>query len=413
MPLYGINEIICIASSRCSKLPPHLFVCGVFGGTMRLCPGSLGRYNEHKKEKPMKRIVIAVLVILLATGGGYYYYTTTPTYSILQIRKSVQTHDVVLFQKHVDTDTLYGRLVDDVVGAQMAKMAADTNESGWGKMGQAIGAGMIQMMKPALLTGLKNSTLKYIETGNVGSNDAAGNGQAVIPTSTSTKQENANLDGMMSNFGINDKTKIDYRIVKQGKVANVYVPFVNEDLNMPLEMQFTLRDQGGYWQLVQFNNAAELMTAIEQEQEKRLAVANAEIQKSMQQNIGLVDAQKANRVDDKWGYDKKVLLQIIFQAGSDVPVAKWSGEIFVVDANQTTIFTMKAHAVFEQPLAKGVQQPMVWEVDINQFMDGHLPLWNLPEGKLGVRVKTNQLTFSDGSIAEEYTSYSDFKKKPK
>jgi hypothetical protein len=56
---------------------------------------------------------------------------------------------------------------------------------------------------------------------------------------------------------------------------------------------------------------------------------------------------------------------------------------------------------------------MVWEVDINQFMDGHLPLWNLPEGKLGVRLKTNQLTFSDGSIAEEYTSYSDFKKKPK
>lgn len=109
----------------------------------------------------MKRIVIAVLVILLATGGGYYYYTTTPTYSILQIRKSVQTHDVVFFQKHVDTDTLYGRLVDDVVGAQMAKMAADTNESGWGKMGQAIGAGMIQMMKPALLTGLKLDTEIY------------------------------------------------------------------------------------------------------------------------------------------------------------------------------------------------------------------------------------------------------------
>jgi hypothetical protein len=356
----------------------------------------------------MKKIGIAVLIILLMSGAGYYYYTTTPTYSILQIKKSVDTHDVVLFQKHVDIDTLYTRLIDDVMSAQMAKMAGESDGHGWEKMGAAIGAGMIQMMKPTLISSLKNSTLQYVETGNAkAAEDSKPDGS--VPEAGLGK-EKANLDGMMKNFGLKDKKSLDYKIIKQGKVATVVVPYDNEELDMPMEMQFTLRDQGGYWQLVQFNNAGELITKVEQEKEKKLTAANAEIQKKMRDMIGFVSAEKLNRTEDQWGYDKKVLIQIVFQSGSNVPVKEWNGEIYVLDKADALVFTLKAKGAFEKPLAKGTQEAMGWEVDINQFMDGHLPLWQLPEGKLNVRMKTARLILEDGSIIEELSSYSQIKK---
>lgn len=356
----------------------------------------------------MKKIGIAALIVLLLSGGGYYYYTTTPTYSILQIKKSVDTHDVALFQKHVDIDTLYTRLIDDVMSAQMAKMASESEGSGWEKMGQAIGAGMVQMMKPTLISSLKSSTLQYIETGNADSQTATAETDNKMPIAAGNQK--ANLKGMMENFGVKGKSGLDYKIIQQGKVATVVVPYLNEELDMPLEMQFTLRDQGGYWQLVQFNNAGELMTKVEQEKEKRLAEANAEIQKKMQGMIGFVSAEKLNRTEDQWGINKKVLIQMVFQSSSDIPLKEWNGEVYVLDGKDVLVYTLKAKGAFDKPLTKGTQEPMVWEVDINQFMDGHLPLWQLPEGNLNARMKTVRLVLNDDSVVEELSNFSEIKK---
>jgi hypothetical protein len=126
--------------------------------------------------------------------------------------------------------------------------------------------------------------------------------------------------------------------------------------------------------------------------------------------IGFVSAKKLNRTEDQWGINKKVLIQLAFQSDSDIPLKEWNGEVYVLDSKDALVYTLKAKGVFDKPLAKGTQEPMVWEVDINQFMDGHLALWQLPEGNLNARMKTVSLVLNDGSVVEELSNYSDIKK---
>lgn len=234
-----------------------------------------------------RKLLLSVLGLVAVSVGGFYYYTTTPTYSVLQIRNAVQDHDVALFEKHVDVDTLFNRLIDDVM-AQALSQAANEDNSGWSTLGSALGAGIVQMMKPTLVSGLKSSTLRYVETGELvkgGQRVAA----SAAPAVASDAAKKASLDGMASSFGLEQLKLQDYGVEKQGKVAIVTIPYRNEQLDLPLEMKFTLRDQGGYWQLVQFNNAAEIMSAIEQEQQRRLTEANNKITAAPQKPVSVND----------------------------------------------------------------------------------------------------------------------------
>ncbi len=234
-----------------------------------------------------RKLLLSVLGLVAVLVGGFYYYTTTPTYSVLQIRNAVQDHDVALFEKHVDVDTLFNRLIDDVM-AQALSQAANEDDSGWSTLGSALGAGIMQMMKPTLVSGLKSSTLRYVETGEL-VKGGQGVAASAAPAVASDAAKKASLEGMASSFGLEQLQPQDYRVEKQGKVAIVTIPYRNEHLDLPLEMKFTLRDQGGYWQLVQFNNAAEIMSAIEQEQQRRLTEANNKMTAAPQKPVSVND----------------------------------------------------------------------------------------------------------------------------
>ncbi|SDN81394.1 DUF2939 domain-containing protein [Pseudomonas jinjuensis] len=352
-----------------------------------------------------KKIALVAVGLLAAMAGGFYYYTTTPSYSVLQIRESVESHDVALFEKHVDVDTLFNRLIDDVMAQQLAKSAGGEKDA-WGKLGSAIGAGMVQMIKPTLVSGLKSSTLQYIETGDL-SKQGSPTAGPTLPAGGAT--EKASLHGMAANFGMEEGQVLDYQIEQRGKVAMVTVPYRNEELDLPLQMQFTLRDQGGYWQLVQFNNAAELISTIEQEQQRRLVAANSRIEAELGSRVQFVGSEKHNEAD-KWEINKKVYLGVAFESMSDQPLKGWTGTLEVLDADLQPYFAFNANGEFDQPLARGMRETMVWKVDINQFMDGHKELWAAPEGKLNVRVKTSLVRFDDGTSIEKLGSYAELRK---
>jgi hypothetical protein len=349
-----------------------------------------------------RKLLLSVLGLVAVAVGGFYYYTTTPTYSVLQILNAVQDHDVALFEKHVDVDTLFNRLIDDVMAQQLTKASGDDG-SGWGKLGSALGAGMVQMIKPTLVSGLKSSALRYVETGELKKPEAKPSSSSETAQSSTEK---ASLGGMASKFGLEKGQKFDYQVERRGKVAIVTIPFRNEELDLPLIMQFTLRNEGAYWQLVQFNNAAELITAIEEEQQRRLTEANNKITAELVSKIQFVGSKKLNE-SDQWGIRKKVYIQITFESMSDKSLTNWTGTIEVLGGDLKPYFIQSANAVFEKPLSRGMQESLVWEVDINQFKDGHAKLWASPEGQLNVRLKTSKLGFLDGTAIEQITTYSD------
>lgn len=352
-----------------------------------------------------RKLLLSVLGLVAVSLGGFYYYTTTPTYSVLQIRSSVQNHDVALFEKHVDVDTLFNRLIDDVMAQQLAKASGD-DDSEWGKLGSALGAGMVQMIKPTLVSGLKSSALRYVETGELKKPEAKPSSSSETAQATAEK---ASLGGMASKFGLEKGQNFDYQIERRGKVAIVTIPFRNEELDLPLAMQFTLRDEGGYWQLVQFNNAAELISTIEQEQQRRLAEANNKIMAELISKIQFVDSKKLNE-SDQWGIEKKVYIQVTFEAISDKVLTNWTGTIEVLGSDLKPYFTLPANAAFEKPLSGGMQESLVWEVEVNQFKDGHKELWAAPDGQLNGRLNTSKLGFADGTTIEQIATYNDLLK---
>ena len=235
-----------------------------------------------------KKLLLFVLGLVAVLVSGFYYYTTTPIYSVLQIRNAVQDHDVALFEKHVDVDTLFNRLIDDVM-TQALSQATNGSNSGWSALGNnALGVGIVKMMKPTLVSELKSSTLRYVETGEQ-VDEGSGAATSTAPAVASDAVRKARLDGMASSFGLEQLQLQNYRVEKQGKVAIMTIPYRNKQLDLPLEMKFTLRDLGGYWQLVQFNNAAEIVSAIEQEQQRRLTEANNKITAAPQKMVSVND----------------------------------------------------------------------------------------------------------------------------
>ena len=61
----------------------------------------------------IKRIIIIAAIIVIGLFG-YNYWINTPQYSLLQIQKSVENKDRLLFEKHVDSRKIIEEIVDDI-----------------------------------------------------------------------------------------------------------------------------------------------------------------------------------------------------------------------------------------------------------------------------------------------------------
>ena len=64
------------------------------------------------KTKFKRTIIIAAILVIGLIG--YNYWINTPQYSLLQIQKSVENKDRLLFEKHVDSQKIIEEIVDDI-----------------------------------------------------------------------------------------------------------------------------------------------------------------------------------------------------------------------------------------------------------------------------------------------------------
>ncbi len=142
------------------------------------------------------------LVTLLVLGVAFFflYVVKTPHYSLYQIHKAVQGHDTALFQRHVDLDSVYGNGLDDLIASGM-------------KREKTIGmdpfvAGIMKLVKPAVLQAMKDATLESIQKEKTGSGKKE-NGQAV--------QAN---NGLSTNNANGQPGKNDQSVKKKNKWEN-------------------------------------------------------------------------------------------------------------------------------------------------------------------------------------------------
>ena len=118
--------------------------------------------SEEKFDKTTSNnrlYIIAGIVALVIVGIVFYflYWVKTPAYSLNLIREAVEKHDLVKFERHVDTEALYNRAFDEVVQKSLSESGYENNQ---------LALGIVGLMKKTVIDELVGQTKKYVETGN-------------------------------------------------------------------------------------------------------------------------------------------------------------------------------------------------------------------------------------------------------
>ena len=170
----------------------------------------------------MKKMIGAAAAVLIAVaGGGYWYvhwYTKTPTYTIDEIRAAAVEHDPEAFERRVNLDRVVSSGTDDVMGFMMG-------DAGDAIMGTPFARDIVCAVKPAVVSGLKDTILMMVKTGTFDGTDRA--------QSHAQGQKDASANTIIEKSGARsiDFSGIDY--VKEdddGDKANVGIRIDEPDL---------------------------------------------------------------------------------------------------------------------------------------------------------------------------------------
>jgi hypothetical protein len=160
--------------------------------------------------------IAAIGLLAIGAGAAFYFYWTSPTYSLRQVRHAVDHRDVAAFEKYVDIHGICDSGVDRFL-SEASKPAA-----GAARWKNALGAGILMVMKPAMVDAMQ----KEIRT-------AIADGHVVV-------------DG---------KSRVEIRIdevVRDSHGALVWLVLPGRSFDPPrkqdAQVQVRLRDMGTYWQ---------------------------------------------------------------------------------------------------------------------------------------------------------------------
>lgn len=336
----------------------------------------------------MKKMILIMGVSLVAVSSfGYNYWTSTPEYSLIQIKKSIDTHNISLFQKHVDIDSVVNRAVDVLIG-QVLDESIDSDSSGLEALGASLAAGMVMLMKPKIVEYATSKIVHFIEEGK-GPQKA---------DQQSAKEAQKTLSGVESFFSNHKEIKQSY-LKKQENIAYLGIQRFDEKLKDVITLEFKLRKMDGYWQLVEVSNLEVMMSRIETLRSDRLAEINQPIIQRINQSISLGGFTKENREKNSW--DQKVMVSAVISNNTNEVISELLIVGEILDSNQNLVRELNLE-ISELPIGK--DQNFWWEFDINKFNDEDVKLFSLPEGKLEYIAKVHRFKLPNGELVALLTT---------
>ena len=175
---------------------------------------------------------------------------------------AVKQHDVALFNRHVDLDSVLSRGYDDVINVSMEK------EDEFTKM---MAMGFAGMLKPAIVTPLKASIMRYVETGKF-------ENQKTEPQKTETSQspakknraDNFSPKEISDRTGVNDLELKGFTPIKQeGNIAIIGAKLrdkkTEKEIILDLKMKKT---EEGIWQLFELSNIGACLKQLDEARSK-------------------------------------------------------------------------------------------------------------------------------------------------
>lgn len=215
-------------------------------------------------------LIIGLTLVIGTVGLLYYRYISSPEYSLGQIKTAFEQHDISKFEKYVDTKTLINGILDKTLN-QMSEKSTATSEAE--KLGENLGKGLINLLRPQVEELWTQQINKLVETGDIGG-----------------QNEKKGLDELWSK---NDTASFKgiKEVKKDGKVATISLEFNQPRFDTTLVIDIKMRDKGSYWQLFDISNIFEFNKTIESLEERRVGKLNEEVKKTFFQHIKLSDVK--------------------------------------------------------------------------------------------------------------------------
>lgn len=335
-----------------------------------------------KDKFTIRNIGIAVVVIaLLATCWYFFYWKKTPEYSLGIIRASIQEHDVVTFEKHVDLDALLTRAFDDVVGNSLEE------DESMGDFSKSLAKGFAQVIKQPLVMSLKDGIKQFVEKGTVDE-----------PVKDAAKQEKQQF----SPKELSKKTgaaSSEYRGVayskKDGNIALIGIKTYDKQTNKELIIELKMNAlEDGTWRVSEISNLKEYMSKLTNYRREKLAELNRPIEDSIKSVISIENISSRVAAGDPWGFSRKLFVT--------VPVSFPSGEKPSFIHGIMTIRDSSGKLLLRNGIkAQGNgnnnnQAKLSYSFDLNQFIDGHKVIINQPQS-IKIDVVLDQVKRADGT----------------
>lgn len=333
-----------------------------------------------------RKVLIAVAAVActlasgLVVGLAYWYWTRQPAYSLRQAQKAVQQHDTVAFQKYVDVEAVVSSAVDQT-------MSASLKESGGAdSLGGALGAGLIQMMKPRLVEAARTGLLRAVEGKPETTEGAAKPGDS--PFSRAFANPSAFTVGETS---------------VAGKMATVKLKIRSDWHEHDFTADIRMRDAGGHWQVTEVADLADLIAEGQRAEQRLLDQINKPIRERLAATVTIGPIQVDKRTGT-WGIEKKLLVEFeVTNAGSKpISLLRGSLKLSTVDGSSTKESGLRRE--FETPLAPGAKASSYWELDVNMFDGTMMALFEAAPDGLKAALSVESVSFGPGGELRAFDS---------
>ena len=232
--------------------------------------------NNNNNGKIYK--IIALIVVLALAGCAFYffYWTKTPQYSLNIIKEAVEKHDVVTFEKHVDTETLCTQAFDAFLNQSMPE--TDKNNP--------FVQGLLQTIKPTIVTALKDGFTEYVRTGNL---DLKNPFEDKKQNNQLTKEESNNVENYQR-LQFKDVNNVE----TDGNRATVDLLFYDTKTEKDFTIKIGMAKlEDGTWRVDSLVDFETFVNEFDKATKEKLAEINKQIEAEIAQNV-IWDASNPN-----------------------------------------------------------------------------------------------------------------------
>jgi hypothetical protein len=345
--------------------------------------------KQRRRSKEFIAIGVVLILVIIGVAGYFLYYKKTPTYSLNLIRESVEKHDWETFNAHVDTDSVLSGAFDAFLDEGMGDAKNDDS------IKQMVN-GFAKLVKPAIVSALKDDIKKFVETGTVGTKnqESGSSDKQDAKVNTDGIKKSADWDGMKFK-GVAYTKKAD------NGIATVGVTLTDAQLGQDFTLNIDMRQlQDGTWQVIELSNLKDYLKAIEKAKKDKLAELNQPLQDQINQVINIKSTTAMVVSKDPYGFSKTLKVQMSVAYNSDKRIVSVRGVVSAMLAGDDKPFEIPFDIKIKD---QSIKNGNMWVAkDLNGFIPSQAKFLQAAAGTIQSSVQITGITYADDSKLELY-----------